>query len=197
MKNDLHIHTTASDGRLSPAEVVRRATELGMETIAITDHDSVDGIPLALAAAQAFPNLRVIPGIEINADVPPNEIHILGYFIDYTNSELSASLQWLCKSRWDRAVKMVAKLRALGIDIDWHRVQQLAQGASIGRPHIAQALLEKGFVSSIKDAFVKYIGRDGPAYVEHAKLTPAEAVKLITGELMACLFWLILLESVT
>ena len=178
MKVDLHFHTTASDGKLSSEEIVCLAAELGFNIIAITDHDSVDGLPLA--SAQAFPNLLVIPGIEINTDVPRGEVHILGYFIDYTDSELCSTLKWLCNSRWDRAAKMVAKLRTLGIDIDWHHVQELAQGASIGRPHIAQALLEKSYVTSIKDAFVKYIGRDGPAYVEHFKLTPVEGVKLIT-----------------
>jgi len=179
MKVDLHLHTTASDGKLTPQEIVYSAANLGFSLIAITDHDSVDGIPSALATAQAYPSLMVIPGIELNADIPHNEIHILGYFIDCTNTNFRSTLQWLRDSRRERAAKIVTKLHTLGINVDWHRVRELAQDAPIGRPHIAQALLERGYVSSIKDAFVKYIGRDRPAYVEHARLTPVEAVKLI------------------
>ncbi len=179
MKVDLHLHTTASDGKLTPQEIVYSTARLGFSLIAITDHDSVNGIPLALATAKAFPNLTVIPGIEINADIPPNTIHILGYFIDYTNPKLRSTLQWLHDLRQKRAERMVTKLRTLDIAVAWHRVQELAQDASIGRPHIAQALLEQGYVSSIKDAFDKYIGQGKPAYVEYTRLTPAEAVKLI------------------
>jgi len=180
MKVDLHFHTTASDGRLSPEVLVRSAAELGFDIIAITDHDTVDGIAPALSAAQAFPRLQVIPGIEINTDVPDGEVHILGYFIDYVNPVLCSTLPQLHASRWNRALKMVAKLHDLGLDIDWHYVQELAQGACIGRPHVAQALLERGYAVSIRDAFAKYIGHGGPAYVERMKVTPTEAVKLIT-----------------
>ena len=179
MNVDLHLHTTASDGKLIPEEIVCSAAKLGFNIIAITDHDSVAGIPPALSAAQAFPELLVIPGIELNTDTPQSEVHILGYFLDYTNTELRLTLQQLRESRQLRGEKMVAKLHSLGLDIDWHRVQELAHGAPIGRPHVAQALLERGYVSSIKDAFVKYIGRDSPAYMKYTKLTPVESVKLI------------------
>lgn len=179
LKVDLHLHSIASDGKLSPEKIVSTAVRLCFNIIAITDHDSVFGIPPALAAAQAFSNLTVIPGVEINTDVTHGEVHILGYFLDYTNPELCSTLGRLRESRQLRGVEMVAKLRSLGLDLDWDRVQELAQGAPIGRPHIAQALLERGYVSSIKDAFVKYIGRDGPAYVERTKVTPVEAVELI------------------
>ena len=179
MKVDLHLHPTASDGKLTPEEIVHSAAKLGFNIIAITDHDTVAGIPPALSTAQDFPNLLNISGIEISTDAPQSEVHILGYFVDYTNTELCLTLQQLRESRWLRGEKMAAKLCSLGLNIDWHRVQELAQDAPIGRPHVAQALLEQGYVSSIKDAFVKYIGRDGPAYVKHTKLTPVEAVKLI------------------
>ena len=178
MKVDLHLHTTASDGKLSPGEIVCSAAKLKFNIIAITDHDSVAGIAPALSAAQAFPDLLVIPGIEINTDAS-SEVHILGYFLDYANAELCLTLQQLRESRKLRGERMVAKLHSLGLDLDWYRVQELAQDAPIGRPHVAQALQEQGYVSSIKDAFTKYIGRDGPAYVKHTKLTPVEAVKLI------------------
>jgi len=178
-KVDLHIHTTASDGRLSPAEVVYKAAELGVTIIAIADHDSVDGIAPALAAANAFPQLKVIPCVEISTDVPKGEIHLLGYFIDYTDHTLKAKLERFRNSRQERARGMVAKLRNMGVHIDWQRVQEIAGTSSMGRPHIAQAMLEKGYIASLKEAFTKYISRDGPAYVEREKMTPAEAVRLI------------------
>jgi len=178
-KVDLHIHSTASDGRLSPAEVIYKSAELGLSIIAITDHDTVDGIAPALAAAKAFPQLKVIPGVEISTDVPQGEIHVLGYFIDYTNHELEATLRRFRSSRLERAQGMIAKLRNLGIHIEWQRVQEIAGTGSFGRPHLAQAMLEKGYIGSFKEAFIKYLGRDGPAYVEREKMTPAEAVELI------------------
>jgi predicted metal-dependent phosphoesterase TrpH len=178
-KIDLHIHSTASDGCLSPADVVHQAVEQGLSVIAITDHDSVEGIASALVVAKAFPELKVIPGVELSTDVPQGEVHILGYFIDYTDPEFQTTLDGLRNSRFHRAQGMVAKLKNLGIHINWERVQEIAGTGTIGRPHIAQAMLEKGYISSIKEAFTKYISRDGPAYVEREKMTPVEAVKLI------------------
>jgi hypothetical protein len=176
---DLHIHSTASDGRLTPAEIVREAAGRGLTFIALTDHDSIDGVASAQAAACAFPGLKVIPGVEISTDIPQNEIHILGYFIDYTNPEFNAALDRFKKSRLQRGQKMVAKLNKLGINIDWQRVTEIASGSSIGRPHIAQAMLEKGYITSFKQAFTEYLGHNRPAYVEREKMTPKEAVALI------------------
>ena len=178
-KVDLHIHSTASDGRLSPAEVVRKSAELGLAIIAISDHDSVNGIAEALEAAKAYPGLKVIPAVEINTDIPHGEAHMLGYFIDFTDRELNATLEGLRDSRRLRAQKMIAKLAKLGIHIQWQRVQQIAGSGAIGRPHLAQALLEKGHIASTREAFTRYIGKDGPAYVEREKITPAGAVELI------------------
>ncbi len=176
---DLHIHSTASDGRLSPEEVVRKSAERGLTIIALADHDTVDGIAPALATARAFPRLRVIPCIEISTDVPRGEVHVLGYFIDYTNQELRVRLDRMRSSRQERAQGTIAKLRNLGIHIEWQRVQEIAGGGSIGRPHIAQAMLDKGYIASIKEAFTKYLARDGPAYVVWQKMTPAQVVELI------------------
>ena len=128
---------------------------------------------------RSYPDLTFIPGVEISTDVPHGEIHVLGYFIDYTSPELLETLRKMRSSRVERARKMVTKLADLGIKIEWSRVQQMAQGSSVGRPHIAQAMQEKGYITSFKEAFTKYIGRDGPAYVEREKMTPSEAVKLI------------------
>ena len=155
------------------------AASSGLEAIAITDHDSVEGVAPALLAAQEFPSLKVIPGVEVSTDVPHGEVHILGYFIDYGDPELISTLEGLRSSRRLRAQRMIAKLANLGIHIEWERVQEIAGDGSIGIPHIAQAILERGYVSSPKEAFVKYIGREGPAYVERKKMTPEQAVELV------------------
>ena len=178
-KVDLHIHSTASDGRFSPEELVRKAAELGLSVIALADHDSVDGIAPALEAAKAFPGLRVIPCVEISTDTANGEVHVLGYFIDYTNQKLKVALEKFRSSRRLRAQGIIAKLADLGIHIDWQRVQELATGSSIGRPHIAQAMLEKGYITSLPEAFTRYLGQGGPAHVEREKMTPVEAVELI------------------
>jgi len=176
---DLHIHTTASDGKYSPSEIVNKAGQLGLKVIAITDHDTVEGIPAALETSKQYPALRVIPGVELSTDVPEGEIHVLGYFIDYTDAEFRESLEAMRNSRIGRARKMVEKLDKLGIHLEWKRVQEIAGSGALGRPHIAQAMLEKGYISSLPDAFKYYIGHGGPAYAERDKLTPVEAVELI------------------
>ena len=178
-KIDLHIHTTASDGKLTPAEIVTKAATLGLETIAISDHDTVNGIRPALVAAQVFPALSIIPAVELSTDVPSGEIHILGYYIDYTNVDFEKDLSRMRNSRLGRAQKIIEKLHDLGINIDYSRVQEIAGTGTLGRPHIAQAMLEKGYIQDFKEAFNKYIGHGGPAYVERDKLTPVEAVQLI------------------
>jgi len=176
---DLHIHSTASDGRLTPAEVVQEAARRGLKFIALADHDTIDGIAPAKAAAKSFPGLKLIPGVEISTDIAAGEVHVLGYFIDYTDRELLETLERFRNSRLKRAQGMVAKLGKLGVHLDWQRIEQIAGSSVMGRPHIAQAMLEKGYIGSFKQAFSDYIGRDGPAYVEREKITPAEAVALI------------------
>ena len=176
---DLHLHTTYSDGRLTPGELIQIAAEQGIGVIAITDHDTVNGIKPALQAAECFPYVTVIPGVEINTDVHQGEVHILGYFIDYTNQHLLDTLDTLRNSRKARAQKMLDKLNKMGIHIEWERVLELADGGSVGRPHIAQALFEGQHVSNLQDAFERYIGRNGPAYAERDRLSPKEAVELI------------------
>ena len=178
-KADLHIHSTASDGRYSPAEIVNMAAAAGLTIMALTDHDTIDGLVPALEAAKAFPALRMIPGVELSTDTTGGEVHVLGYFIDYTNQEFKAGLQRMRNSRANRTEKMVAKLKELGCDVELTRVREIAGSGSLGRAHVAQALLEKGYTASFKEAFSKYIGRDCPAYVAREKLTPAEAVQLI------------------
>jgi predicted metal-dependent phosphoesterase TrpH len=177
---DLHIHTTASDGVRSPAEVVRVAVDKGLEAIAITDHDTTDGVDLAVAAARGE-RLDVIPGIELSAEDGPREIHVLGYYIEHRDRALQEKLAVLRRARRERAAKMVKKLETMGVPISWERVLEIAGDTSaFGRPHIAQALLERGYVGSVHEAFDRYIGLRGPAYVSRYKLTPAEAVTMVT-----------------
>lgn len=178
-KADLHVHSSASDGRYSPAEIVRKAVASGLKVIALTDHDTVEGIAQALSTATEFPQLTVIPGVEISTDISNGEVHVLGYFIEYTKQSFRNSLEKMRNSRLERARKMVEKLRNLGCTIEWERVREIAGNAAMGRPHIAQALLEKGYIGDFKEAFSKYIGHGCPAYVEREKLTPAEAVQLV------------------
>lgn len=175
---DLHVHTTASDGQLSPAEVVHKALELGLTAIAITDHDTTEGIEEALQAAKGTA-LEVIPGVEISAEMPRYEVHILGYYVAYRDLALCRKLALFRELRLKRAQKIMAKLAKMGMPLDWERIQQFAGAGAIGRPHIARAMLEKGYISSIDEAFDLYISRGGPAYVRRPKLSPAEAIQTV------------------
>ncbi len=177
MRIDLHAHTTASDGLLSAEELVERAKGTGVEVLAVTDHDSTESVDAALAAGSRV-GIEVIPAVEINTDVGASEVHVLGYYIDHHRGWFQQFLRTLRDGRVNRAARMVEKLNALGVSIDFAQVRALAQGA-VGRPHVARALVEAGVVRSTEEAFEKYIGRNGPAYVERIKVTPEEAVQVI------------------
>ena len=176
---DLHVHSNASDGVFSPSRIVKMAVEQGVEYLALTDHDTVAGIEEASVEAAKYKNLTFIPGVEISTDIEAGDVHILGYFVDWKDTEFLSKLQIMRESRVDRGQAMVEKLADLGMPLDWHRVQEIAGDAVIGRPHIAQAMLEKRYIASFAEAFEKYLGRDKPAYTERIKLTPAQAVDLI------------------
>jgi predicted metal-dependent phosphoesterase TrpH len=176
---DLHLHTTVSDGRLTPTELVRLAASKGLEVISVSDHDTTDGLAEAYQAAREFPNLRIIPGIELSTDIPGDEIHLLGYFIQYGNRDFQDILRRFREGRLERGRLMVEKLADLGVHIDWERVQGIAGEGSVGRPHIALAMVEKGYFKEPKDAFAQYLGRNGLAYVERKKMTPEEGVRML------------------
>jgi len=159
--------------------MVALALERGLEVISVTDHDSVSGVGEALAAAGSGGRITVVPGVEINTDLATGELHVLGYFIDYLNEDLLAALARIRESRVGRAQKMLEKLRDLGLPLEWQRVLDLARGESICRPHIAQAMLEKGYISNEREAFERYIGRGGPAYIGREKVGPADAVGIV------------------
>ena len=176
---DLHTHSTASDGVYSPVELLQHAKDVGLRVLALTDHDNTDGLQ---EAAQAAAQLAIdfIPGIEINTDVAGGEIHVLGYYLEYERPAFQAVLKTLRDARERRGERMVELLNEHGISISWERVREIAQG-SVGRPHVAEALLEAGYVQSIGEAFDKYIGRGCYAYVPRYKLAPEDAVRLIAS----------------
>lgn len=178
-RGDFHCHSTASDGVLPPAEVVELAYRQGVRVLALTDHDSVEGIAEARRAAASHSDFTLIPGVEMGTDIPGAEVHVLGYFLEPEDEELQAVLQRLRDARRKRGEGMVRRLNELGMHITWEQVQRIAGEGAVGRPHVAQALYESGYVSSVKEAFDKYIARNGPAYVEREKMTPAEAVATI------------------
>jgi predicted metal-dependent phosphoesterase TrpH len=178
MRIDLHTHSTASDGLLAPARVVVTAREHGVGTLALTDHDTTAGVEEALAEGRRV-HLDVIPGVEINTDVDEYEVHVLGYYIDCARAGLQAFLARMRAGRIDRARAMVERLAALQAPVEWARVQAIAAGASIGRPHIARALVEARRAATVQDAFERFLGRHAPAYVPRLKVTPEEAVEAI------------------
>ncbi len=176
---DLHTHSTASDGVLTPSEVARLAVERGLVAIALTDHDSLSGIAEAQQAAAGTP-LEVIAGVEISCEGEWGDLHLLGFYVDQANGRLSSQLEEMRAGRLKRARRMVARLQDLGLELEWEEVQALAGGESVGRPHVARALLNRGHVSSVEEAFAIYLGRSGPAYVARTRVTPCEAVATIT-----------------
>jgi hypothetical protein len=175
---DLHAHTTASDGTLTPRELVQLAAEKGLAALGITDHDTTDGVLEAQTAGQHL-GVWVVPGVELNTDTDDGHIDILGYFVDINNQEFQDMLSTIRNARYHRARRMVEKLNDLGRPISFERVLELSIEGAVGRPHVAQALLEAGHVSTIREAFELYIGRHGPAYVDRYRMSPQEACALV------------------
>jgi 3',5'-nucleoside bisphosphate phosphatase len=176
-KADLHVHTRASDGDLSPGEIVALAAKRELLAVAITDHDTMTGAPEGLQAGGRL-NVNVIPGIEISAVYDPGTLHMLGYFGDFP-SGLEDDLERIQKGRLDRLPKIIDRLNSIGLDVSIEDVSHIAGDAQIGRPHIAKALIKKGYVKDFDEAFDKYLGKGKPAYVEKEKLTWEEAIALI------------------
>ena len=163
---------------LSPARLVQEAHTQGVRVLALTDHDTTQGLDEALAAGGEL-GVEVIPGVEINTDVGPHEVHILGYFVDHARAPFQEFLRRMRDGRVARAEEMVRRLASLGAPVAWERVQEIAAGAAVGRPHVARALVEAGWVGTNQEAFARYLGRSGPAYVGRLKLTPEGAVEEI------------------
>ncbi len=177
-KIDLHVHTTASDGSLTPTEVVREAANNGVHLLGIADHDCTDGVKEAEQAGREL-GLAVVPAVELSVGSGPREIHVLGYYLEVEQSELQACLSRLRTARDTRNDRIIQRLRELGAPISLARVKEIAGDGSVGRPHIAQALVEAGHVSSISEAFSRFIARGRSAYVGRDRLSPAEASEVI------------------
>ena len=159
--------------------MVKLAYDEGVRVLALTDHDSTQGVAEARRAAEAYDDFTLIPGVELGTDIPGDEVHVLGFYLEPDDAGLQATLEKLREGRIGRGEGIVNKLREMGMDVTWEQVKRFAGGGAVGRPHVAQALVESGHVATVKEAFDKYIARNGPAYVEREKMTPAEAVEMI------------------
>lgn len=175
---DLHVHTTASDGVSRPGEIVAAAITLGITALAITDHDSVEGIDEAVTEASGT-GLEVIPGVELSANYAGRDLHILGYFIDHRDGALAARLEQLREARVARAREMVDAMSDAGHAVTFEGVLRKSNGGAVGRSHIARALVDAGDVENVEDAFVRLIGRGGPFFVDKPLLPTEEAIALI------------------
>jgi 3',5'-nucleoside bisphosphate phosphatase len=175
---DLHLHTTASDGTLSPRELIDQVAGTSLRVIAVTDHDSTNGVAEAVATAESYPRLTVIPGIELGTATEDSDLHLLGYFIDPENQSLQSKLEQFRTERVEAAHAMVDRLAELQRPVSWERVSEMAAG-SVGRPHIARAMVEAGHVETVAEAFDRFLGDDGIARVPRPKLHPVEALEMI------------------
>ena len=175
---DLHLHTIHSDGSCTPTEVVNMAHQAGVTALAITDHDIMTGVVEAMEAGQQC-GIEIIPGVEISSLSGNSELHILGYFLDRQDPDLLARLKTLRDGRHLRNPQIIERLQTLGIDITYDEVRALAGSDSVGRPHIARALMDKRVVASAKEAFDRFLAEGKPAYVPRELPSPAEAIHWI------------------
>lgn len=179
MSFDLHVHTTYSDGILSPSEVVDLAVISGLDGIAITDHDTIYGIEIAMNRSKKYSDFHIIPGIEFGCVCNDEEVHLLGYFIDLNNQNLISLTNKLQYLRTNRAKLIINRLRDLNIFINYDHIKRKVTNDNIGRPHIARSMIEKGYVKNIAEAFDKYLDRGKPAYVDRYHLSIKDAIELI------------------
>jgi 3',5'-nucleoside bisphosphate phosphatase len=178
MRIDLHMHSTASDGAYSPSEVVQIALTNQMDVIALTDHDTLNGIGEAQLAA-ASTKVEVLAGVELSSEDKKGDRHVIGYLVDPGHTAFQQLLADLRGSRVERAQRIVEKLHALGLNVSLDRVYAIAGTGAVGRPHVAKAMLETKLVGSLQEAFDKYLADDGPAYVPHVTLGPKHAIEMI------------------
>ncbi len=177
---DLHTHSTASDGTLEPAELIRKAMDCGVKALSLTDHDTLSGLKEAAAQASEL-DIKFIPGIEISADFSPGTMHMLGYYVDADDSVLKQKLSWLREGRDRRNTLILQMLEKLGYPVEMRELQEYAKGESVGRPHIARAMVAKGYVVNEEDAFNRFLAKGGPAYANKERMNPARAMELVIG----------------
>ena len=177
-KIDLHLHTNKSDGRLAPTELVRLAHAGGVRRMALTDHDTTDGVEEAIAEGKIL-GVEVIPGVELGTDSRSGDMHMLGLFLDHQDAALQETMARFREGRVARVYKIVSNLAEVGVNISVDRVFEIAGEASVGRPHVAQALLEAGYIKNMPEAFEKWLAYGGPGDVPRDKLSPEDAIGLI------------------
>jgi len=175
---DLHLHTTASDGVRRPSEIVNYAKAKGLQAIAITDHDTIEGLAEGVAEGERV-GFEVIPGIEISAEHSPGSMHLLGYFLDIHHPLLNERLEYLQRARAERNPKIVENLNRLGVRITYEEVVKASGGGQVGRPHFAEVLMEKGYVRNFQEAFDRFLKKGAPAYVDKLRFTSGEAIHFI------------------
>jgi predicted metal-dependent phosphoesterase TrpH len=175
---DFHLHSTHSDGRLTPEQLAALAHRNGLRYLALTDHDTIAGMDEMRAALRSYPEITLIPGVELSVEME-QEVHLLGYWMDERDPAFLAQLAEFREGRVGRGRAMVEKLNALGMPLSWERVLEIAGEASVGRPHVALALVERGYVADVREAFDRYLHDGGPAYVDRKKLTPEDAIALV------------------
>ncbi len=178
VREDLHLHTTASDGTMTPTEVVELVSTTSLRLFSITDHDTTMGLDEAEAASQAHPNITFIPGIELSSAVDDSEIHLTCHFIDRKNAALQRELAALFEDRATKAEQIVDRLNEIGVRISWDDIAENAQGA-IGRPHIARAMIAAGYVENVPEAFDRYLSPGRPGYISRRKLDGVHALELV------------------
>jgi len=175
---DLHSHSTASDGMLSPTELIQYAKEKDLEAIALTDHDTSEGVEEAIKAGKEC-DIEVVPGIEISAEYPEHTMHILGYYIDFKDQTFIKNISVLQKARAERNPRIVKNLQKLGINIEYDEILKEAGSGQVGRPHFAKVLLNKGYVKTNKEAFNKYLKKGAPGYEDKFRFQPEDAISHI------------------
>jgi len=175
---DLHVHTTFSDGTLTPQQVVRLAERVGLSAIAITDHDTVRGNQEAIQEGERL-GVEVVPGVEVSVDFHAGTMHVLGYYIDFDCEALVETLQRIESARHERNKQILEKLARLGMPLDYETIKAVAREGPVGRPHIAQALVHKGHVANLRDAFDKYLKKGAPAYAERLRFSEVDAIGVI------------------
>jgi hypothetical protein len=178
---DLHTHSTASDGTLAPAELVGLAAETGLSALALTDHDTIAGNAEALARGHSL-GLEVIAGCELSVDHRPGFMHVIGLYVPQNPVNLANGMRYLNERRMSRNTRMIEKLQAIGVDVTYDEVLAIAGSGTVGRPHLARALMNKGYVSGMDQAFQEYLGEGGKAYLPKDKFTPEKAVELLASE---------------
>ena len=178
MSIDLHIHSTTSDGTMSPIELVHYAHKKGLSALAITDHDSIDGIDQALAAGRSI-GLEVVSGIELSVKYSCHNVHLLGYLFDHRQKELHNALDQLQVGRIERNKKIIGKLNQLGCTLQFQELEKSAGSGQTGRPHIARLMVERDFVKSMDEAFAKYLGQGGLAYTSRFVYEAKEAIDIL------------------